>query len=1371
MPSSPADERALFNWYWGLEDEDGRPRLSLDFAWKNGEKFGLFDLALGGSPHTPSRTTSQKRNPRDVYTHSDEKGSSSRSPLAKDAGDHVRLDDHSPSAGIDWQEPMDEETAFACLQSLPGLESYSDQLLGIRNDINHWKAQGANLQKRTKRLHIAIHGKDDQMAKEFAKLYHAFLTASGVLTGDHESHQTVSPPWRGGKLTRAQGLCLVLEAETVPRERDWPKLMQASNLVFVASYTGDGESGSDEVPFRLDLHFKGDDEKRLQDSIATIQEHIAVWLADEYSKEMHIEGGMHGRWTELFARRLIKRSEGYGHEEMQALLDEELEAVVERQDERLRARRPGKSREVDVHCLTREDLLGKVPEAASAETGPRKELVDLIGLEQVKQSVDTFATQFVNDHYRKMEGKPPLRSGLSRVFIGPPGTGKTTVGKLYGQILSDLKLLNPGGFEFRKASDFIGEYIGKSEKKTRQILDETKGKVLMIDEAYNLDPFQHRSGHGACPYRTGIINTIVEEVQNTADENRCVILCGYKEEMEKMIEHANPGFQRRFPLADAFVFEQFSHHQLEDVLRQQMRKREVTMTPEALKVALETLHLNKQRKNFGNGGEVYKLLDRAQNNYAGRFARITADERRNEEGTCFLPHDVDPSFGRISQVRPMLTNMLNEMVGVDHVRDELFRLIDLATSLRKRGQSAPQYMSFNFVLKGPPGTGKRTIARKFGWLFHSLRLLATDEIIRTSVRELIDKRTSNTYHEQTPSFKNLLSDATGKVLIVEDAHQLFGEEQEQTKMMIRNLREEIVDALNLPEFSQRVVVVLVGTEPKIDRVLESAAGLGRKFTERLQFKGVEADACPGLIASKLRAAGVILDYIPEEAEEMSRMFSILVRWTSWENHRDITDVVRDLVGSALYVSDSNSQRDEPRVTATDVFDCLRRKFSKQLAAHPVPKRRRSAEQRSSLHLDTEMPGRHRRSASAVPDPQTVAQSKPSNSGQDAESKPANVLLIPQTPQHITTSDETSEVLASASAIPVAREIKHSEIATPPLVDIPDPPESIPLGATEPAQDYPEDPPISVPDDNPITTAETLPASVSIGRDLPYTSKPSKAGKQKDRTHAQAASPISTPTSPYTPRFAGASKAGERKDSANFDDIPTEKYKYDQLRDGGYIRLLELEPSQDVWSNIVCNIREVCVTNDEVPEDEAFDALSYTWISQERTRPITCDGKRLMITRSCEQAMRRLRRRKSSCRLWIDVVCIDQESNDDRNQQVALMGEIFRSAKYVFVWLGEDLGLDAAILADLWRLSIDGVDTEDFKGLCFFLNAGAKLTILSQAQSLDRSESCHEAPLVEANVDIPRVRACKASDFRDRQDQNPVGELHCCLDDRHRQCPG
>src|SRR5271154_5298311 len=198
----------------------------------------------------------------------------------------------------------------------------------------------------------------------------------------------------------------------------------------------------------------------------------------------------------------------------------------------------------------------------------------------------------------------------------------------------------------KNPADFVGSVIGESEKNTKGILASTVGKVLVIEEAYGMFGGGKGSegGSQADPYKTAVIDTIVAEVQSTPGEDRCVLLLGYRNEMEEMLENSNPGLARRFPLDYAFEFEDFDDQELRQILERKLKKQGLDATEEAKDVAVGILARARDRPNFGNAGEVENLISHAKAQEQRRLSMESTAKRSTE--IVFLPSDFDEDFDR-----------------------------------------------------------------------------------------------------------------------------------------------------------------------------------------------------------------------------------------------------------------------------------------------------------------------------------------------------------------------------------------------------------------------------------------------------------------------------------------------------------------------------------------------------------------------------------------------------------------------------------------------------------------------------------------------------------------------------------------------------
>lgn len=231
---------------------------------------------------------------------------------------------------------------------------------------------------------------------------------------------------------------------------------------------------------------------------------LAQMIRKKYQGQMKAQDGVTGLYSRIAIRRLAsgRGREGFGNARA---LQNMFAKISERQAERIsRLRREGQR--PDDFLLTQEDIIGPDPAQAMKKSAAWIELQGLTGLRTVKETVRNLFDMISANYHRELAEKKPMQLSLNRCLLGAPGTGKTTVGKLYGQILADIGLLSNGEGDFtypayqirfiltrflflvviKNPSDFVGQYVGQSEANTRQILASTIGKVLIIDEVSTL---------------------------------------------------------------------------------------------------------------------------------------------------------------------------------------------------------------------------------------------------------------------------------------------------------------------------------------------------------------------------------------------------------------------------------------------------------------------------------------------------------------------------------------------------------------------------------------------------------------------------------------------------------------------------------------------------------------------------------------------------------------------------------------------------------------------------------------------------------------------------------------------------------------------
>ncbi len=259
-------------------------------------------------------------------------------------------------------------------------------------------------------------------------------------------------------------------------------------------------------------------------------------------------------------------------------------------------------------------------------------LQEMIGLTDVKKLLEQIVANFKIQKARSSMGLSQQRMSMHMVFTGNPGTAKTTVSRLFAQILSKEGILDSGNYVECGRADLIGEYVGQTAPKVRHRFREAKGGILMIDEAYSL--VDHWKG----AYGDEALSTIVQEMENNRDDT-IVIFCGYPDKMKDFIER-NEGLRSR--IAFQIDFPDYKAEELVGILKLFVKNDGYEITPEIENKCREIFVKAAQKKDFGNGRFVRNLWEQAKLKQSSRIcAENSGREITREEIISLKPEDFD----------------------------------------------------------------------------------------------------------------------------------------------------------------------------------------------------------------------------------------------------------------------------------------------------------------------------------------------------------------------------------------------------------------------------------------------------------------------------------------------------------------------------------------------------------------------------------------------------------------------------------------------------------------------------------------------------------------------------------------------------------
>ncbi|HMW21207.1 MAG TPA: CbbX protein [Nitrosomonas sp.] len=235
---------------------------------------------------------------------------------------------------------------------------------------------------------------------------------------------------------------------------------------------------------------------------------------------------------------------------------------------------------------------------------------ELIGLKPVKTRIHEIAALLLVDRVRKQLGLSAGAPSLHMCFTGNPGTGKTTVALRMSEILHRLNYVREGHLVSVTRDDLVGQYIGHTAPKTKEVIKKAMGGVLFIDEAYYLYKPENERDYGA-----ESIEILLQTMENNRDD-LVVILAGYKDRMDKFF-YSNPGMRSR--IAHHIDFPDYSANELLAIAKLMLAAQNYRFSPSGENAFSEYLQLRMKLEHFANARSVRNALDRARLRQANRL--------------------------------------------------------------------------------------------------------------------------------------------------------------------------------------------------------------------------------------------------------------------------------------------------------------------------------------------------------------------------------------------------------------------------------------------------------------------------------------------------------------------------------------------------------------------------------------------------------------------------------------------------------------------------------------------------------------------------------------------------------------------------------
>jgi SpoVK/Ycf46/Vps4 family AAA+-type ATPase len=479
---------------------------------------------------------------------------------------------------------------------------------------------------------------------------------------------------------------------------------------------------------------------------------------------------------------------------------------------------PGPGSRASALAGTRTEPADGQPDGTDAHD-PLGDILALTGLARVKEQISTFTGMVQFNQMRVQNGFKTTGMTMHSLFLGNPGTGKTTVARLLGTALFDAGAITRNEFIEVGRRDLVGQNLGASANLTQAVLESARGGVLFIDEAYAL--YQKNNNE----FAQEAVDTLITFMENNRDDI-VVIFAGYPDQMQDFLA-MNPGLKSRVP--NRFDFEDYTPAEIAEIGYQSLLAEDYTVDAElyhrvvADKYGRSTDTSNGRWVRNFNQDLVTQLARRVVGDRSGNrndLAHITADDIYAVVGG-----DSDQKGANVE----LLLDQLESLAGLTTVKEWVRKLVNRVKVDQQRREldgsvSRPTY---HMVFAGNPGTGKTTVAKIIAQLFYNLGILDTATVKEVDRSNLVGSFIGHTEENTTKA----INEAMGGVLFVDEAYQLYldGSGNDFGKQAIETFM------TRLENDRDKFVAIFAGYTENMEHFLGANPGLRSRIPLTIEF--------------------------------------------------------------------------------------------------------------------------------------------------------------------------------------------------------------------------------------------------------------------------------------------------------------------------------------------------------------------------------------------------------------------------------------------------------------------------------------------------------------------------------------------------------
>lgn len=517
-------------------------------------------------------------------------------------------------------------------------------------------------------------------------------------------------------------------------------------------------------------------------------------------------------------------------------------------------------------------------------------LASVIGMESVKKAAYDFEKYALFLKKAEMSGMELPNSNMHMIFTGNPGTGKTMVARIIGQMLFDLGIVEENKVIEVEGKDLKSQYIGETAIKTANVIDKAMGGVLFIDEAYAIGNDSH--GKEA-------IATLIKSMEDHKDKF-VVIFAGYEKEMYEF-ENINPGISSR--IGYTFHFDDYSAEELVQMFDVKMKKAGFKYDDNILKRVRMICEHFAEKKNYGNGRFVDRLIQKAISKHSLKEGI--------ENINIIIEED-------IPTIEELVTNdvtehsnyeeQLNDIIGMENVKQKVrgfAKFVAFQNEARRKDAQIPA-ANLHMIFTGNPGTGKTTIARVMVELLYDIGIIKEKKLIEVERKDLVSANIGQTAEKTSAVIERALNG----VLFVDEAYSLTPKDSG------KDFGAEAIATLikAMEDHKNDLIVIFAGYKEEMRHFVNSNPGIASRVANTFDFEDYSSEELLLIFQKNMDRAG--FEVTEESLKKIKTIFKYFSKKKNYGNGRFVTKLQQEI----FMLHASNIKEDKTNLLRIDRED-------------------------------------------------------------------------------------------------------------------------------------------------------------------------------------------------------------------------------------------------------------------------------------------------------------------------------------------------------------------------------------------------------------------------------------------------------------------